>query len=190
MSYITFSKPTPEEFKSFSSETAKYRHLTAPYLAGAGVDIASQGVPVVPWAMSFDLPEKEFLYYSNGAPPKGPIHLRGYADKLPFEGGSLSWLYSSHLLEDFEDPKPCLTEWSRVLAVGGHLVILVPDKHLWNEAIKNGQSPNCSHRHEYKPGELTELFKKHYGHFQVIEDRLTAVTDADYSIIFAAKKLR
>lgn len=190
MSYLKFKKPTPEEFKAFSSETAKYRFLTAPYCQGAGVDVASQGVPVVPWAISFDLPEAEFLRYSNGNPPKGPIHLRGHADRLPFESNSLDFVYSSHLLEDFFDPKPYLSEWSRVLAVGGNLVILVPDKDLWAEAIRNGQSPNCSHQHEYKPGELTAMFKKFYGHFEIIEDRMTALVPEDYTIMFVAKKIR
>lgn len=190
MSYIKYKKPTIEEFKSFSSETAKYRSLTVPYLTGAGVDVASQGATVVPWAMSFDLPEREFLHYSGGNPPKGPIHLRGHADHLPFESNSLDWVYSSHLIEDFDDPKPYISEWSRVLRVGGKLVILVPDKELWNEAIKNGQMPNCSHRHEYRVGELTELFAQYYGHFKVIEDRLTNLSPGDYTIIFAAEKLR
>lgn len=190
MSYIKFPKLTPEQFKACSSETAKYRALTAPYCRGAGVDVASQGVPVVPWAMSFDLPDEQFMRYSNGNPPKGPLHLRGYANALPFENNSLDFVYSSHLLEDFADPKPYLSEWSRVLAIGGHLIILVPDKALWEEAVKNGQPPNCSHSHEYRVGELTQIFAEFYGHFEVLEDRLTALVPEDYTIMFVAKKLR
>lgn len=190
MSYLKYPKPSAETFRQFGSESEKYRHLTAPYMAGFGVDIASQGATVVPWALSFDLPEKEFLHYSNGAPPKGSIHLRGFADKLPFETASLDFVYSSHLLEDYLDPLPVLTEWNRCVKIGGNIVILVPDKTLWNEAIQKGQAPNNSHRHEYAVGELTEIYWKYFGHFDVIEDRLTNVIPGDYTIIFAAKRVR
>lgn len=173
-----------------SSETEKYRHLTSPYCQGAGVDIASQGDAVVPWAMSFDLPEREFMRYSSGQPPKGPIHLRGHAEKLPFDSGSLDFVYSSHLLEDFADWVPILSEWCRCVRIGGRIIILIPDMYLWNVAIRNGQPPNCQHRHEGKVGELSDVFRLYFGHFEILEDRLTTITPEDYTIMFVAKRVR
>lgn len=173
-----------------TSETARYRSLTTPYCQGAGVDIASQGDAVVPWAMSFDLPEKEFRKYSSGQPPKGPIHLRGHATKLPFDDASLDWVYSSHLLEDFLNWVPVLSEWCRCVRIGGHIIILIPEKDLWNQAIRNGQPPNNAHKHEGRVGELTEIFQRYFGHFEVLEDRLTAITPEDYTIMFVAKRVR
>lgn len=140
--------------------------------------------------MSFDLPEPEFSHYSSGQPPKGPIHLRGHADKLPFDSGSLDFVYSSHLLEDFLDPLPILSEWTRCVRIGGNLVILVPEKELWNAAIAKGQPPNCAHQHEYAVGELTTIFNRYFGHFDVIVDELTALTPEDYTIMFVAKRIR
>jgi SAM-dependent methyltransferase len=190
MSYITFKKPTPEEFVKIHSETEKYRYATAPYLSGVGVDIASQGVAVVPWAISFDLPQKEFDHYANGNPPKGPLQLRGFADKLPFEAQSLDFLYSSHYIEDVVDWIPLLKEWDRVVKIGGHIVILLPDKKLWKAALDAGQPPNCEHRHESFPGELSGVFREFFGHYDIIKDELTEVTPADYNIIFVAKRVR
>lgn len=187
---MNYPTPTPEEFRSAGSESAKYRHLTVPYLTGFGVDVASQGDAVTPTCASFDLPIDEFLVYSNGDPPKGHIHFHGHADKLPFEDKSLDWLYSSHLLEDFYDWLPVLSEWDRVVRVGGRIIILLPDKVLWNKALELGQLPNCSHRHESYPGELTEVFTKHFGHYRILEDRLTAVVPSDYSILFVAERIR
>lgn len=185
---------TPAEaYKTAGSETAKYRHLTNQYCyrsdgqPGCGVDIASQGDCVVPWAISFDLPKKEFDAYCGGHPPKGPIQLRGFADKLPFDGNSMDFVYSSHLLEDYLHWTPVLVEWVRVLKPGGKLIILVPDKALWNRAIANGQTPNCSHRHEAQVGELSS-YAAIIG-VAVNEDRLTAVVEGDYSILFVATKL-
>lgn len=190
MSYLTYKKPSPEEFRSFHSESERYRYASAPYLAGVGVDIASQGVAVVPWAISYDLPHKEFSHYSNGAPPKGPLQLRGFADKLPFEDQSLDFVYSSHYIEDVLDWTPIIKEWDRVLKIGGHMVILLPDKALWNAAIAAGQPPNCAHTHESFPGELTAFFAQFFGHYEIIKDELTAVTPEDYNIIFVAKRVR
>lgn len=169
------------------SETAKYRHLTARYCQGCGVDVASQGDRVVPWAMSFDLPPAEFAIYCSNHPPKGPIHLRGHATALPFDSGSLDFVYSSHLLEDYLDWEPVLKEWVRVLRPGGTLIILVPDKKLWNEAIAKGQPPNCSHKHESYAGELS-TYAERIG-VTVVKDELTAQFEGDYSVLFVATKL-
>lgn len=185
--YLQFEAPTEQEFRKFTSETEKYRHLTSQYCSGAGVDIASQGVPVVPWAIQFDLPEKEFLHYSSGRQPASPIPLRGYATKLPFVNNSLDFVYSSHLLEDYADWNPVLDEWVRVLKPGGRLIILVPDKDLWAEAIARGQPPNCAHKKEPKPGELTRWLEPKG--IRVLKDCLTNCYKGDYTIIFVGVKL-
>jgi SAM-dependent methyltransferase len=169
------------------SETAKYRHLTARYCHGNGVDIGSGGDPVVPWAISFDLPREEFATYNAGNIPEHCIHFHGDATQLPFRRNTLDFVYSSHLLEDFADWTPVLTEWVRVLKPGGRLVILIPDKARWNVAVSNGQPPNCAHQHEGFVGELTQHAEK-LGTLNVVEDRLTDLFPADYSILFVAIK--
>ncbi len=169
------------------SETSKYRHLTTQHCVGCGVDIASQGDPVVPWAMNFELPEAEFAYYNAGGKPRGPIQLSGFADKLPFNDNSLDFVYSSHLLEDYLDWVPPLKEWVRVLRGGGKLIVLIPDKGRWAAAMARGQTPNCAHKHEGEAGELTS-YASLLG-VTVIEDRLTDLSPEDYSILFVAQKI-
>lgn len=174
-----------------SSETAKYRHLTAGYcmpngMPSCGVDIASQGAPIVPWAIQFDLPQEEFAVYCSNHPAKGPIQLRGHADKLPFDNESLDFVYSSHLLEDYLDWEPVLREWTRVLRPNGFLIVLIPDKDLWAKAIAAGQSPNCSHKHEGAVGELS-TYAPALG-LKVIEDRLTEQFPGDYTILAVFQK--
>ena len=171
-----------------ATETAKYRHLTTKYLAGNGVDLGCGGEPVVPWAIAFDLPNTQYLTYHSGLEPSRHIQFGGDARDLPFKDRTLDFVYSSHLLEDFYDWMPVLREWVRVLKPGGHLVILVPDKKLWNEAIERGQPPNCAHTHESRVGELSE-FAAAMGGLRVIEDRLTDVEPGDYSILFVAERL-
>lgn len=171
---------------SGQSETSKYRHLTTPYCQGCGIDVASQGDPVVPWAWSLDLPPDRFAYYNSNNPPRGPIQLRGDGHALPVDSGSLDFVYSSHLLEDYPDWNIPLAEWVRVLKPGGHLVILIPDRELWCAACAKGQPPNDFHRHEGHVGELSEHAVKH-GIVPII-DRLTEQFEGDYTILFIGRK--
>lgn len=179
------------------SETAKYRHLTAKYCTGNGVDIGTGGYePVVPHAISVELPPEQFAWYTGGRTPAFPIHLGCGALDLPFKDKSLDFCYSSHLIEDMLDWIPPISEWTRVVKIGGYLVLLYPDKKLWNAAIAKGQPPNCQHHHESFVGEMSAFIAKYFGHFEVIEDRLTALPRDpatgidDYSIIFVAKRVR
>lgn len=173
---------------TYRSETEKYRHLTMKYCQGCGVDIASNGDPVVPWAINFELPEAEFSAYNCGHKPLGPIQLSGDARKLPFNNDSLDFVYSSHLLEDFEDWAPVLREWLRVLKPEvGWLIILIPDRVLWKQAVEAGQTPNCAHRHEGMAGELS-TYAQELG-FRVLKDELTNCFPGDYSILFVARKI-
>lgn len=180
--------------KPIDSETAKHRHSVAKYCVGNGCDVASGGDPVVPWAISLDLPESDYARYNSGESPRGPIQWRGNAIDLPFKDRTLGFIYISHLLEDYFDWHPPLREWCRVVKIGGHIVILIPDKERWNNAIRHGQPANCSHKHEGRVHELTEVFSAHFRDFEVVEDRLSDLTTPmgvpDYTIIFAAKRLR
>lgn len=176
------------------SEISKYRHLLTKFCydeegnPAVGLDVASQGDPIVPWAFQLDLPPAEFIRYSSGQKPIG-IQLYGHAQKLPIADQSLSFLSSSHLLEDFEDWLPVIKEWCRCVKIGGNLIILIPEKDLWDTAIRNGQPPNNSHRHEGRVGELTDIFQRYFGHFEVQEDRLTDLYPGDYTILFVAKRI-
>jgi SAM-dependent methyltransferase len=190
MSYTNYEPLTPEQYRAAGSETAKYRHLTAPFCVGAGVDVASQGDVVVPWAISFDLPVEEFLAYSGGQPPKGPIHLRGHADKLPFESHSLDFVYSSHLLEDYvqEDRWRVVAEWARVVRPGGHVVILVPEVERWHYCVHVlGQSPNDSHKPpEPSLGDISEIAQQ-IG-MEVVTEKFTDCYPHDYTIMAVLRK--
>ena len=169
-----------------ASETARYQHLTTRYCEGCGIDVGSQGSPVVPWAWQLDLPPAEYSIYNGGAQLPGTVQLRGRGESLPVETGSLDFVYSSHLLEDFSDWKPLLSEWVRVLKPGGHLIILIPDKKLFAAAMARGQIGNPAHKHEGRVGELTEYAAKF--RLELIEDRLTGCFENDYTILFVARK--
>ncbi len=171
------------------SETSLYRHLTLPHIGNAlnVLDIGSQGDPVVPHAIQVELPPAEYQHYTNGLVLDGPAW-RGDGRSLPFKDGVVDACYSSHLLEDFADWTPALREWWRVLKHGGTLIVLTPENDLWDSAVRNGQCPNCAHRHCGKVGELTRTLRSFAPTATILEDRLTNCHPGDYTILFVAKK--
>lgn len=165
------------------SETAKHRHLVEKLCSGNGVDLGSSGDPIVPWAISVELPFEQYHNYNQDR-PNVPIQWRGSATDLPFKSAVLDFVHSSHLLEDFLDWVPIITEWDRVLKKGGHMIISVPDHERFRAAVAGGQGDNLSHKHESHVGELTKLFTG----YEVLMDKFVNDDPKEYSIIFAAKK--
>ncbi len=168
-----------------TSETSKYRYLTEQYCGGCGVDIGSGGDPVVPWAISIDLPQPYGVPMGDA-----PIHLRTLSVDLHWFGNrKLDFIYSSHLIEDF-DPYGqirLLREWDRVLKSGGHMIILAPERGRWKAALAAGQPPNDAHKHELAIGELTTMCQCLFeGGYEVLYD--DCPDPNDYGIVFVARK--
>ena len=127
------------------SETSKCRASMARFCQGDGMDVGFGGDPIVPHAICLDLPHA-YARYENCAQ-----HLRGDAQDLRwFRDGSLDWIYSSHVLEDFEDTRSVLDEWLRVLRPGGYLVLYLPDEQTYrSHCRRRGKTPNIHHVHEH-----------------------------------------
>lgn len=126
------------------SETSKCRATLARFCEGDGVDIGFGGDPIVPSAIAMDLPERYASYKKN------PQHLHGDAADLRwFRDESLDYVFSSHVLEDFEDTGAVVREWLRVLRPGGRLVLFLPDEQTYRaHCRRNGKKPNEHHVHD------------------------------------------
>jgi predicted SAM-dependent methyltransferase len=126
------------------SETSRCRASLAPFCQGDGVDIGFGGDPIVPHAICMDLPERYASYNDHIQ------HLHGDARYLHwFRDASLDWVYSSHVLEDFEDTVSVLEEWLRVIKPGGNLVLYLPDEQAYRAYCQEqGKPPNIHHVHE------------------------------------------
>jgi predicted SAM-dependent methyltransferase len=108
------------------------------------VDVGFGGDPILPTAIAMDLPERYARYLEN------PQHLHGDAANLHwFRDGTLDYVFSSHVLEDFADTAGVLREWLRVLKPGGRLVLYLPDEQTYREHCRReGNPPNAHHVHE------------------------------------------
>lgn len=160
-----------------------------PFCQGNGIDIGSAGDPVVPWAIQHDLPPEKFKEYGHANPIWLPVQWRSEnCLDLPYKDGVLDFVYSSHLIEDFEDWNPVIAEWSRVLKPGGHLVILLPDHERFRLYVRTGGGENLAHKHESYVGELSEFCKK-FNVFPVFEQFVNVRTAGnDYNICYVGVK--
>lgn len=159
-------------------ETPRYRHLVENYCKGPGLDLGSGGIGVTPWALQVDkirLPDIHMVWDLNG--------------RLPFPHSIFNFVYSSHCLEDFKEWKHIVLGWFQLVRRFGHLIIIVPDKERFRQAVANGQPDNLDHQHEFAPGELSDLFNRQAPPAKLIRDSFTDVSPNDYSILFIAQKL-
>lgn len=150
---------------AWASETSKCRARLDPFCVGYGLDLGFGGDPINPRAVRVDLPQP---YTAVG---QYPVQLGGDADNLYwFADNVIDYIYSSHLLEDFDDTKAALKEWLRVLKVGGRLVIFCPDEQRFRvHCQKTGQPYNPHHKHahfslEFVKGLLRELGQTKFIH--------------------------
>lgn len=166
------------------SETAKHRDKVLKYCEGNGIDIGSSSDPVVPWAISMDLPHNKYNVY-NPNRSDDRIQWRGDCRDLPFRDGMLDFLHCSHVLEDFRDWLPILKEWDRVLKIGGFIMVSVPDHERFREAVARGQGDNLGHKHESRVGELSTYLAPSY---HIFHDDFVSDSPHEYSILFVGRK--
>ncbi len=129
---------------SLKSETSKARPRLTQFCRGNGIDLGYGGDPIVPSAITMDLPTP---YTSLGSYPQ---NLAGDArDLYWFKDNVLDYVYSSHLLEDFprNDTAAVIGEWLRIIKPDGFLVLYGPDEQAYRAYCKEkGMPPNASHK--------------------------------------------
>jgi len=72
-----------------------------------------------------------------------------------FSDNSLDYVFSSHCLEHFYEPEKALAEWTRILKVGGYLVLILPHKKYY----PNIGQPNANkdHKHDFFPDDVKKM---------------------------------
>ncbi len=118
------------------------------YMSGNGLEIGGRGAngnttPILPTAEMIDI----------GYPGYDGLH-------LPFPDNSQSWVYSSHCLEHIEDYKAVIQDWYRVTKVGGHIVISVPHRDLYERKLNIPSRWNGDHKRVYTPGSFLAEIEK------------------------------
>ncbi len=132
---------TLRRLPTYQSETSKCRHRLGKYCIGNGVDVGFGGDPINDTAIRIDLPSPYACAGHYG------VQLGGDATSLYwFNDNVLDYVFSSHLLEDFDDVEAVCREWLRVLKPGGKLVIFCPDEKAYREhCLRLGHELNPHH---------------------------------------------
>lgn len=163
---------------SNDNETAKIRWRVAHYCRGAGLDIGCGPWKVFANAVGID---------GNGYPEAGSHGPNLVMDcaKLPIFGDrTFDFVYSSHLLEHIEDTEATLREWTRVLDVGGHLVLYLPHRDFYPNRGQPGANPE--HKHDFVPRDVIAVLRKIGGlTLRVAEERNGG---DEYSFLLVAQR--
>jgi ubiquinone/menaquinone biosynthesis C-methylase UbiE len=109
--------------------------------AGTGrdsVDLAARGAEV--WTLDYSEEALRIMRESSGTGSSSQSELRiisGDARSLPFRDGTFDVVFHQGLLEHFRDPQSVLRENHRVLRVGGHVLVDVPQRYHYYTLMKH-----------------------------------------------------
>jgi predicted SAM-dependent methyltransferase len=171
--------------QTHQSETSKHRARLAPFCEGYGLDIGFGGDPIIPTAIRMDL-ENPYGYTGDQG-----VQLGGDCRNLIWlRDEVLDYAYSSHVLEDFDitQTEHILREWTRILKVGGRLILLQPDQPRYLAYCRqHNQPPNAHHSIEHFSLKYVTETATRLGNLEVIasEDHLD-----EYSFFVVFKKIR
>jgi ubiquinone/menaquinone biosynthesis C-methylase UbiE len=124
------------------------------------------GDPISEYAIRVDQPTP---YANTGS---YPVQLGGDATNLHwFTDEALDFVYSSHLLEDFENIEGALKEWWRVLKPGGRLIIFCPDEQIYRKhCAASGQPYNTMHKHSDFSLEFVKRALSKFADFKIVHE--------------------
>ena len=96
------------------------------YFVGDGIDIGGGYDGLDNYAKLFP----RIRSVKNWDLPDGDAQLMAGVRDQTFD-----FVHSSHCLEHMRDPIEALANWWRILKVGGHLVVMVPDEDLYEQGV-------------------------------------------------------
>jgi SAM-dependent methyltransferase len=99
------------------------------YCQGRGLDVGHGGDLLVAGCIGFDIEDGEAARLENVA------------------DASFDFVYSSHTLEHMDDVAVSLTNWWRVVKPGGHLILYVPERDLYEKRTRLPSRFNPDHKH-------------------------------------------
>jgi SAM-dependent methyltransferase len=103
------------------------------YCKGNGIDIGFGGDLLVENCRGWDLEDGDAQL------------MEGVSDE------SYDFVYSSHTLEHLPDPELALANWWRIIKPGGHLIVCVPHRDLYEKKKTLPSRWNLDHKHFFMP---------------------------------------
>lgn len=158
-------------------ESVKIKYAIAPYTRGTVLELGCGTEKAYPHFIGVD----NGHHFGRGA---ADIMVDTCEKLSLFADGSVDAVFSSHLLEHIDDYKATLTEWWRIIKVGGHLCLYLPHKDLYPNIGQEGANPD--HKHDFLPGDITKALKDHS--WELLHNE-TREQDNEYSFFQVYRKL-
>lgn len=127
------------------SETAKARKYIVKYCKGEGLDIGCGTEKVVLDAIGIDF---SYQYDLPDHPKTAADYNKGWDEFfIEHPDKKYDYIFSSHLLEDYEDPFIIIDKWMCHLKKDGYMIMVLPIEELYQ---KMGTNCNQRHKHNWK----------------------------------------
>ena len=169
------------------SETSKVRHLVLPYCEGFGCDAGFGGDKIKKEnCLGIDFPKP----YGYTGEEKVDIGCDLSKEAIPVEDNYFDYVYSSHLIEDFEDTNRILKDFCRITKSGGNIVLVFPDQQVYEKHCKEtGQLVNVNHVHKTMGFEfMKNCFLRLQQDTNInLEILFTSNCEIDYNVIIVAR---
>jgi predicted SAM-dependent methyltransferase len=188
---VTWSHKKPQ-----GRETAKTRWRAQPYLRGRGLDLGCGPEKILDTEHCIGVDSNKDLQLFGIA---AKFDLKADVEKLPmFADSGFDWVYSSHVLEhiQYEKVPAVLREWFRLIRIGGHLVLYLPDEDQYPKCFDPLRGvlisePHCNtdHRWNCSYERVVEAAKSAYPAWDLVHFEKCEKED-EYSLFFAFKKLK
>lgn len=170
-----------------ASITELFKDLFVQYTDGIGVDFGC-GSDVMTNAIGVDY---EYQYNTNILPKTSATFIGSWEDFLyQYDGPMLDFIYSSHLIEDFERPYEILEQWSNILKDDGYLILVLPIEEVYIDyCIKNNIAINASHksRWEHAMDFMEQMPLSLYRQYDIVEFR-NNIFNYNFYIVLKKKK--
>lgn len=128
------------------SETSKVRPHVIQYCVGHGCDIGFGGDKIS--KVNCDGIDYARPYTKTGL-DKVDIACDLFTQSIPVNDNTYDYVYSSHLIEDFEDTEKILSEFIRVLKRDATLILVFPNQEKYaKHCVETGQPLNLHHVHK------------------------------------------
>ena len=136
-------------YKVGGNEAKKVKWIVTPYVLGRCVDLGCGPFKLHPYMIGVD--------NTPGWRQLG-VDIFADAQKLDLFGTeSMDSVFSSHVLEEFEDTEAVLAEWWRLVKPGGHLILHLPHKDLYPKMGEKGA--NKEHKHDFVPEDILQAMR-------------------------------
>jgi SAM-dependent methyltransferase len=168
---------------TYRSETSKVRHLVIGYCKGYGCDIGFGGDKITETAVGIDFASP----YAKTGKDSVDVACDVINEEIPLPANHFDYVYSSHLIEDFEDTRAGLEKFIRIVKDQGSLILIFPDQKKYElQCKRTGQPLNAYHKHADMgmPFMLDVLRQVKEIGFEIVFE---SNCEIDYNVILVAK---